>query len=552
MAGQALDFKSIIFTSLKENWIQIIIFLIPLIIFIISYKKVYYHLYVKELYKYALLFVALYILVLLSLNFDKKDTYSSYNLYFNTHAPTITVNKLGLLTEFRLDLNRYLFGFNSKIEVDDYTKEEIKEESENSDEKPKIEYNSLNLDFDFETSDNTIKNLNEYFSNKQATNKNDYTGIFEGKNLIYILAEGFNSIAVDKTLTPTLYKLVNSSFIFENYYSPVFMSTTGGEFQFTTSLIPTQESLNKWKENELYFPYAIGTVFNNLDYSVKAFHDWTYKYYKRNVTMKSLGFNSYIGCGNGLEKEMNCKIWPPSDIEMIDASIDDYINEDKFAVYYISVSGHAEYNFYGNNMANKNKTLVDDLKYSTPVKAYLATQIEFDRAIEELLNKLEEAGKLDDTVIVISGDHYPYTLSVDEINEVSTFKRDETFDVNKSNLIIYNSEIEPTKIDKLSSSVDVIPTLLNMFGVSYDSRLLIGSDIMSDHDSLVVFNDYSWITETGRYNIKTNTFTPSTEEKVGDDYVSTINKEVQNRVNVSTQVISSNYYKKLFDSQSKT
>ena len=538
LAGQALDFYSVIVHTLMEKWLVMVLFLIPLIALIIFRKKFVYYKGIKNGWRTIIICIILYIIAGLSLFLDKKAVYSAYNLYNNTHAPSIMVNKLGLLTEFRLDIERYVLGFEEKTTVDD----NASGQPVNEPEEKRVEYNKLDLSFD-----SLDENTKSYLMNRSVTAKNDYTGIFEGKNLIYILAEGFNEIAVDEELTPTLYKLVNNGFVFSNYYSPVFMSTTGGEFQFSTSLIPTQKNLSDWKNGKTTFSYAVGNVFNELDYSVYAFHDWTYTYYKRNVTMKTLGYDNYVGCRNGLEKEMNCKIWPPSDIEMIDATIDDYINDEHFAVYYITVSGHAEYNFIGNNMAVKNKSAVNDLEYSEGIRAYLATQIELDKALEKLLQYLEEYNRLDDTVIVLSGDHYPYTLSVDQMNEISSYTKDLVFEVNKSNLILYNSATPSERIDKLACSVDVLPTILNMFNVPYDSRLLMGSDIMSEHESLVIFNDYSWISEKGRYSTRTGKFAPIDGTEVDEEYVAKMNREVRNRVNASGSIVANNYYEKILN-----
>lgn len=538
LADQALDFISILYEALLNRWFMIVCFLMPLVIFIIMYKKFFYHMELRKFPKYAALYFGTYVIIMILISFNNHSIYSAYSLYHEIHAPSQTIAKLGLITEFKLDVSRYLFGFTPRIDVNGNGTP-----IENEDIEKVIEHNKLNLIFD--DSDESIRHLNNYFSNRNATNKNEYTGIFKGKNIIYILAESFNSIAVDENVTPTLYKLVNSSFVFENFYSPMFMSTTGGEFQFSTSLIPTQQSLNKWKDGNVSFPYAIGNVFKNLGYETFAFHNWTYSYYKRQKTMPTLGYQNYVACGNGLEKEMNCKIWPPSDIEMMNATIDYFINKEKFAVHYITVSGHSEYNFFGNNMAMKNKKIVDELDYSTSAKAYLATHIELDKALKILMDRLEQESKLEDTVIILAGDHYPYTLDINTINELSKYERDEIFEVNRSNLIIYNPNQETTVIDKLSSQVDILPTILNMFGFDYDSRLLMGSDIMSKHESLVIFADYSWITEKGRYNATTDIFTPNKGAEVNENYVSNINKEVQNRVNVSTQIVETNYYSKI-------
>mgnify|MGYP003296285925 CR=1 FL=1 len=177
------------------------------------------------------------------------------------------------------------------------------------------------------------------------TLENEYTGFFKGKNLILFMAESFNGVAVSEELTPTLYKLINNSFVFNNYYSTSMYSTVGGELQFNTSLYPLSGLTDIWKEGKNYWPQGIGNVFKSLDYKVHAYHDNTYNYLDRDRYLNSVGFDNYIGCGNGMEDKMNCKPWTESDIEMIEGTFDDYANEDKFFTYYMSVSGHGLYSY---------------------------------------------------------------------------------------------------------------------------------------------------------------------------------------------------------------
>lgn len=138
-------------------------------------------------------------------------------------------------------------------------------------------------------------------------------------------------------------------------------------------------------------------------------------------------------------------------------------------------------------MSLKHKDEVKNLPYSEPVKAYIATQIELDKALELLINKLNEAGKLDDTVIALVGDHYPYDLTINQINELSTYERDSVVEINHSNFILWNNKTDTTVISKVGSQIDVLPTLLNLFGIEYDSRLIIGKDILSDTEGLAMF-----------------------------------------------------------------
>jgi phosphoglycerol transferase MdoB-like AlkP superfamily enzyme len=286
-------------------------------------------------------------------------------------------------------------------------------------------------------------------------------------------------------------------------------------------------------------------MFENIDYKTYAYHNHYYTFQDRNKYLKALGFDNFQGCYNGLEKKINCKSWPESDVQMIEATTNDYINEDKFMVFYASVSGHGSYSWGGNNMSKKHKNAVKDLPYSETVKAYIAAQIEFDHALELLIQKLTEAGKLEDTVIAFVGDHYPYMLSLSEINEVSTYKRDNVIEINRSNFVLWNSEMDTIEIDKVGSQIDVIPTIYNVFGLNYDSRLFIGKDILSTEPGLAIMNNRSWVSDKGKYFANTKEFVPNTDAQIEDDYVEKMNNIVSSKITMSKNIIEHNYYKKV-------
>ncbi len=197
------------------------------------------------------------------------------------------------------------------------------------------------------------------------------------------------------------------------------------------------------------------------------------------------------------------------------------IDIEKFLAYYMTVSGHLNYTTNGNCMASKNWEAVKNLQYSHKAKSYLACQIELDKAIGELIRRLEFAGKLEDTVIVISPDHYPYGLTLSELNELSTYKRDNKFERHHTPLLIWNSSMEePIKIEKVCSSLDVLPTVLNLFGIEYDSRLLMRKDILSNNiEPIVIFSDRNFITDKKRYNSVQDVFIPNEGETLEPDYV---------------------------------
>lgn len=540
MADQAAAFAGTAVSLIVKNFVYVILLFVPFILFLCLNKKLHAR---KQSRKHAFLMLIITIitsfLFLLSLGIKKSEIYSPYDLYFKKFDNTINKQTLGVMLATHIDVNNILFPkTEGDLIITDTPKKPIKEE---------IKYNNLNIDFNslIETETNsTLKKMHTYFNNESGTKQNEYTGMFKDKNLIFFLAESFNSIAVDETLTPTLYKLINSGFTFENFYSPVILSTIGGEFQELISMVPNQKMLNTWRKGVGYYPYTAGTLFTDAGYSVRAYHNNAYKFQGRNKYLANAGFDNYVGCGNGLEKVMNCKKWPESDVEMIEGTVNDYINEERFMTYYVTVSGHFEYSKW-NAMANKNYSIVKDLPYTDRVRYYLATQVELNNALDLLIQKLTEAGKLDDTVIVLVGDHYPYGLTLDEINEVAEPNRDSIVEINRSNLIIWNNGLANKTISKVGSQIDVMPTVYNLFGLPYDSRLVLGKDILSDTPGVAITSNRSWVSDKGTYFSSSRKFVPRSDVTVEEDYVKNMNTLVSNRIEMGSLIVANDYYDKI-------
>lgn len=544
--GQVMQFYVMIASVIARIWYIFAIILIPYILFLIFKNKLFNFKKnnLKFLISYLLIFILSFLGIVLVINKNNEGFYSLKRLIFKTHAPMLTIDKTGLFTMEMIDIERYIFGFNEEI----YSEQINVNNEEEKVPEVKIEYNTTDIDFDKLINDETddkIKSMHVYFKNTVPSNKNEYTGMFKDKNLIFITAEAFDTIAIDEKLTPTLYKIANNSFIFKNYYQPLYpVSTSDGEYMNLNSLIPKEGVWSFKQTSKISMPYGIGNMFNKEGYVSYGFHNHNYNYYDRQKSHKNIGLK-YYGCGNGLEKKMNCKHWPNSDKEMIDATTSYYIDKDKFMTYYMTVSGHLNYNFSGNNMAYRNKNKVKNLKYSTAIKAYLATQIELDKSIEKLLQVLEEKGKLNDTLIVIAPDHYPYGLTTKQMNEISTIDRNDKFEKFHTTLIMYNPNIEKTVVDKVISSLDILPTIYNLYGLTFDSRLLMGRDIFSNNEHIVILSDRSWITDKGKYNSVTKEFTSTTNEEIEEDYIDRINMIVNQRYGMSSLIIDNNYYKKI-------
>lgn len=531
ISDQAVGFIGEFFYIILKNLYGIIIFFLPFILLIVFRKKIDYEV-EKEGRLYLISYLVIAPLVYFGytyyLKYRDNSTISLYDLYYNTDNIQLSIQRLGLLPSTGLDVYRSVFGFEEKIIKVEY------EEEDNEEEIFSYGDNKLNLKLD----SNLSSVVKEYIENNQGTKKNKYTSIFEDKNLIFIVAESFSTIGVNEELTPTLYKLTNSGFIFENFYVPYYLSTIGGEFSAVTGIYPDTSTLSTWRSGNNSFPFGLSNVFENKGYNTYAYHNHSGYFQDRYKYLKSIGFDNFKACYMGLD--INCDMWPESDVEMIEKTYGEYINSDKpFLAYYMTVSGHLEYNFSGNSIASKNRNLVDNLPYSDSAKAYLATQIELDKSLKLLIDKLEENNILEDTVIVLLADHYPYGLTLDEMNELSSYERDGLFEINHNSLIIWNENLNTIRVSKVGMPTDVIPTVYNLFGIDYDSRLYVGNDLLSTADGLVILGNRSWITDNGKYSSVDNTY--SGIEDTG--YVDKINSIVANKIAFSKSIISTDGYK---------
>lgn len=429
--------------------------------------------------------------------------------------------------------------------------EESGDNGEPGEEEPTYPANVLNIDLEAlaqKEDDKTIQSLHKYINSVKPTSQNKYTGMFEGYNLIFITAEGFSKWCIDEERTPMLYRLTHEGFVFDNFYSPLWYgSTLGGEYANLTGLMPKNGSylsMERVGEEKLNMMFTMGLQLAKSDYKVTAYHNNSKTYYGRNKSRPVLGYE-WIANGNGLAEEYydtGKAMWPQSDQFMIDQTFDDFAGDQPFYTYYLTVSGHVVYAYESNAMSRKHWDLVKDLDYSDTTKAYLACQYELELALEELVAKLEEAGIADRTVIALAADHVPYN-DKDVEDELAGRELGDTFEWYENAFILWSAGMEETvEVEKVCSSLDILPTLLNLFGCEYDSRMMVGQDILSDAEGIVYFNDRSFITDVCSYNAKTKEIISFSGEPVSDEYLEKKKKQVKNKFKMADNICETDYY----------
>ena len=488
------------------------------------------------------------------------------------------VEQLGLVTMLRLDVKHMLFPAKAGLDSDFDGLDGLDSSGDGSggdtsavEEQPVIDTSPNVMDVDLESLAANAPNedmawLANYFASGSPTKKNEYTGMFAVYNVIQLVIEGFSGYAIDPELTPTLYKLANEGFVFNNYYTALhYTSTSNGECQTLLGLYPKNGNPITMKRTGVLGTNAYFSLAQQLGregYQVLGYHG-NYDMYGRQTSHTNLGYTwKQFGTGLDVDTTSSGEIaWPARDTQVIENSVDDYISSDQpFHVYYLTISGHMPY--ANNRIVQPYLEQVRALPYSQTTQNYMATVMEVDRALALLLEKLEEAGKLDKTLIIATGDHIPYS-NAGVLEELSgrTFGSSKDlealnesaidFDVYKNTLILWSASMEePVQVDKPCCQVDILPTVSNLLGLEYDSRMLSGRDILSDSEGLVIFTSRSWRSDRGFYNRYTQTFTPAegvtmTQEEQ-DQYVSTMKKLVEYKLACTPMIVENDFYNLLF------
>ena len=473
------------------------------------------------------------------------------------------VEQLGLGTMLLQDVRHSIFGTPGE------TMPQV-EEAAAEPQEPVYDYNQMDIDFEglAEAAPSDEERwLSEYFGSVQPAQQNEYTGMFEGYNVIFITAEGFSGYMIDPELTPTLYQMSTEGFVFKNFYTPLhFTSTSGGEFQNLTGLYPRAGfpvSLTESGKRSTYLPFTLANALNGEDYTSIGYH-FNQNMYGRELSHPNLGYEwrQADACGRPVTKETNesgREYWPQSDDYMVEQTFADYVDREPFNIYYLTISMHLPYGYDSNEMSRRNWEQVEDLPYSDKTKAYMAAGMELEKGLTHLLEDLEEAGIADHTLIAMAPDHVPYS-DLDILEELAgrDFGSDsvETLDEENVDLDVYrNTWIlwsagmkEPVEVEKICSQVDILPTMLNLLGAEYDSRLLAGTDVFSDQEGMAIFFSRSWITDQGTYSRYTEEFQPAPGVEMTEEeqnvYVENKKYVADCRLRLGELIIETDYYRK--------
>lgn len=570
-AENAMNFRVVMWQAIRSNVGYILAFLMPIGILVFLHIKgvEFASTSVRARLCNLLLAVVCPVVLIATLGLWGSGMHSAKKLFHENFILELSMNKLGLGVTTWKDAQTMLFG---KKQVSNY---ELQEEAiiatpldavETATSTDAKEY-ELQLDSRIhltqvynQTEDEEVKNLTAYYSSVKPTKKNAYTGLFEDYNVVFVTAESLAGYAISEECTPNLYKIMNEGIVAKQFYNPLwYHSTIDGEYVNCIGQYPCSEDWSFYKSEETYQPYALGNALKERGYVAKAYHDFDFYYYNRSKTHENMGYD-FKAIDYGLEIPYYT---PYSDLDTMEAVYEEFIYKSKFVMYFMSFSGHLPYTYAYNAMSTKNREeaqrLCANRNLDEECVAYIAAQMELDKALGFLMEKLSEAGKLDETLFVVAPDHYPYGLSDAGIDTLCGVPgtADDHFELHRSCVGIWSSSMKkdkweediqfPLEVEKPCASVDILPTVLNLLGVTYDSRILAGADMLSEYEPLVIFSDHSFITDKVRYNAKTAETTYLVpESSLPEGYLEKQMQKVEDKLAMSDLMIDKDYYRILY------
>ena len=384
-----------------------------------------------------------------------------------------------------------------------------------------------------------LKKIDTYLMSRPVSEYNEATGLFKDYNVVYIMVEAFDYMGIDPELTPTLYKMKEEGWDFTHHYTPKFSCATGeSEFVSEISLVPMSDvcTPNQWATND--WANSIFNQFEHAGYYTSAYHNWIDEYYDRRILYSNSGCQAYMNYD-----DLNyTRLWGwQSDLEMMELTAPYWIDQDKFFTLYVTSSTHFPYD-QGSELGNRylNEISAVHPDYPINVQRYLSKSMELDTAMEYLLNQLQEAGKLDNTLIILFADHHPLETPIKDLADYGGQEADRLngFDEDRTPLIFYTSSMTPTKLDRINSTFDILPTTLNLIGLPYEPRIYVGTDYFDPSSELVIFPNGSWITDNGAYDASDDSF----DNTLSEEEVEARNIEVQNLFTISRLIYNNDYF----------
>lgn len=362
-------------------------------------------------------------------------------------------------------------------------------------------FRSFTVTFDIEDAFRngmTYDKLDTYYAQREETvhSDNEMTGAFQGKNVMLFLLESIDTWLLTEDYMPNLYRLQQQSINFENHFSPMFISagTFGTEYTVNTGLIPPTNGVSSKAYSSYSFPYSLAHLFENAGYTANSFHSSSPKIYSRGLIHANWGYEKYHSFVDmGMEDYQR-------DSQMMNGYADMVAPEHYFD-FILTYSGHGPYTEEMDNICQGHWEDVSRTVDPGTIPAQGADLDEYRRAVAhametdafigQLVEQIESDGTLDNTVLIFFTDHYCKYMTNTQL--VMDLKGAENMDMlNRTPFFIYSKGTPAQTVSKVTSSMDIAPTIANLFDLDVNYAYYTGDDAFGDGGGYVIFKNMNW------------------------------------------------------------
>lgn len=394
------------------------------------------------------------------------------------------------------------------------------------------------VSFGIGTDARSAEELTEVFESRVLPAANEFSGSLRGKNLMLVMLESIDTWMARPEYMPNFCRLMDEGVEFTDFYTPLFLSagTFNTEIITQTGLVPPAVGMPNSGYSTNAFPLSLANLFKGEGYRVNSFHPASPGIYSRGSIHENLGFEKYHSYTDmGMDDYQ-------LDSQML-RDFDSMTAGDSFYTYIITYSGHGPYTEEMGNIAaphlEKARRAVEESGVtSTPenMEEYtraVAHAMETDQFIGGLMDRLEESGLLKDTALLFYADHYGKYMSDKEFIAQLKGVRAGTPELYHTPCVLVGAGLEPVKVDKTVCSLDVVPTIADLFGLDAPLNYYAGESVFSPGEGLVPFPNGGW------YDGETY-FTGGEGTQTGEDHRAA---ELIQRVETSMEAVRTDYFR---------
>ena len=381
--------------------------------------------------------------------------------------------------------------------------------------------------------------IDAYFAEKPDHLGNEYTGLLEGKNVIIVMLESIDDWVITPEVMPTLHSMMESSINFTNHYTPDYASgyTFNTEFAFNLGVYPYSNGNVSYALTRSAFPYSVANMFTAAGYTANSFHEGYPDFYNRGPMHTAFGYTLYHCFRDFPMQHPDVhSVHDDTFLPMNDTLYGAMTAADPFCSFVITYSAHLPYAQDELSIWGRMKYPVYNV-YGEELSGLYSKARLTDEMFRLLLERLEADGKLQDTVFVCYTDHYLYGLQDQELLQQKSEEAGSAI-LEKTPAFIWWPGCEGIQIDKVCHTVDLAPTVMNLFGMEVPKNIM-GSDILDDsYEGYAIFPYTTW-NKDGTYvkfgEVQWN-------DHMTDEQIQQMNAFVQQYYYINDAILDADYY----------